>query len=464
MATKRYVTGGMGSRPGFGATSIGGGGLTDVDITNPQPEDVLTYDGGDWVNRPLSWKEPVLTLFNPTTALPPSPTNGDRYISTATANGWTVNHIYTYNGLTGTANAAVTSTNTTLKDTRLSMTADEYVGMVITCNGKTMTVTSNNGNTFTGASWSGGGNPGNGNSWAGVLWTDIAPVAGMMIWATVLRQLYEYDNTAFYWRPFPDTYLKPVISIYDNTTALPVTPLPGDRYIAMTTANGWQKDYVYEWDNVTGNGWVELYPLEGSMIFISELGNFFVYDNGAWMQYPVTWQDPVISIFDNTSALPVAPTDGDRYIAKITANGWTIDYIYEWNSLNWVGTAPVIGMFVFNNNTGAPYLYTGAAWVIFNPLTAHAFGGALHTADTIANIKTKVSDGSLITSAAGEIAATTEKTVPVYADVLLIEDSAATNAKKRVQIANLVPWLYGTGAPPSAAGYREGTLYFKYIP
>lgn len=37
----------------------------------------------------------------------------------------------------------------------------------------------------------------------------------------------------------------------------------------------------------------------------------------------------------------------------------------------------------------------------------------------------------------GEIAALTEKTTPVSADLLVIEDSAASNAKKKVQIGNL---------------------------
>lgn len=40
-------------------------------------------------------------------------------------------------------------------------------------------------------------------------------------------------------------------------------------------------------------------------------------------------------------------------------------------------------------------------------------------------------------NAAGEIAAVTEKASPVSADLLLIEDSADSNAKKRVQIGNL---------------------------
>jgi hypothetical protein len=50
-----------------------------------------------------------------------------------------------------------------------------------------------------------------------------------------------------------------------------------------------------------------------------------------------------------------------------------------------------------------------------------------HTTDTDA-INDKVS---------GEIAALTEKTIPIDADLVIIEDSAASNAKKKVQVGNL---------------------------
>jgi hypothetical protein len=70
-------------------------------------------------------------------------------------------------GLSGTANAAVTTNDTTLTDTRLAMPTNLYAGMLLTCNGKTMTVVSNTATVFTGASWSGGGNPGNEFAWTG---------------------------------------------------------------------------------------------------------------------------------------------------------------------------------------------------------------------------------------------------------------------------------------------------------
>jgi hypothetical protein len=67
--------------------------------------------------------------------------------------------------ISGTADATVTTTNTTLNDTRLAMIPNKYVGSITTCNGKTMTITANTVTEFTGASWSGGGNPGNGFAW-----------------------------------------------------------------------------------------------------------------------------------------------------------------------------------------------------------------------------------------------------------------------------------------------------------
>ena len=66
----------------------------------------------------------------------------------------------------GSANGAVTTTDTTLTDTRLALTTNSLIGATITCNAKTMTITSNTATVLTGSAWSGGSNPGNGNAWS----------------------------------------------------------------------------------------------------------------------------------------------------------------------------------------------------------------------------------------------------------------------------------------------------------
>jgi len=75
------------------------------------------------------------------------------------------------------------------------------------------------------------------------------------------------------------------------------------------------------------------------------------------------------------------------------------------------------------------------------PVNAHLLGGTSHTADTKANLDTKVSDASLFSTLPGEISTLTEKITTAGADLVLIEDSAATNAKKKVQITNLLSGL-----------------------
>ena len=70
----------------------------------------------------------------------------------------------------GTSSVSVSTTDTTLTDTRVSWTVNEWVGNVVSCGGKTMMVTSNTATVLTGTGgWSGGGNPGNGIGWIFIL-------------------------------------------------------------------------------------------------------------------------------------------------------------------------------------------------------------------------------------------------------------------------------------------------------
>lgn len=96
----------------------------------------------------------------------------------------------------GTANVAVTSTDTTLADTRLTLTVNAYIGATVTCNGKTMVVTSNTATEFTGDSWSGGTNPGNGNAWsvAGT-WTQATDATYGIAGGLVDSKLWRAETT-----------------------------------------------------------------------------------------------------------------------------------------------------------------------------------------------------------------------------------------------------------------------------
>lgn len=70
--------------------------------------------------------------------------------------------------------------------------------------------------------------------------------------------------------------------------------------------------------------------------------------------------------------------------------------------------------------------------------TAHLLGSSSHTADTIANVNAKLSDGDMISTLAGEINALTAKTTPTTSDLIMIEDAAATYAKKKSTIAQVL--------------------------
>jgi hypothetical protein len=59
-----------------------------------------------------------------------------------------------------TSGTNTSATNTTLVDTGANWETNKFIGHTVTCNGKTMEIVSNTTTTLTGASWSGGGNPG----------------------------------------------------------------------------------------------------------------------------------------------------------------------------------------------------------------------------------------------------------------------------------------------------------------
>jgi hypothetical protein len=94
-----------------------------------------------------------------------------------------------------------------------------------------------------------------------------------------------------------------------------------------------------------------------------------------------------------------------------------------------------LGM-VFIITSGDGHLIGNWTQLAYPPTAAHAFGGGLHTADTIANVQTKLSDGSFLTTAPGEINALAAKAAPDTSDLIVIEDAADLNKKKKVVLSN----------------------------
>lgn len=93
-------------------------------------DDVETLVAGwtaEAVHQHTDYQESITKQHDPTAALPTTPSDGDRYWSLATANGWTINKIYVYDTST-TEYTAVTPT----KGTQFY---DEYTNMIYVWNG-----------------------------------------------------------------------------------------------------------------------------------------------------------------------------------------------------------------------------------------------------------------------------------------------------------------------------------------
>ena len=86
-----------GTRAFTGEQSMGSNKLTNLS-TPTAGADAATKDYVDSLLQGLDWQESVKDRYDPTGGLPGGPSTGDRYIATATANGWTNNNIYEYNG------------------------------------------------------------------------------------------------------------------------------------------------------------------------------------------------------------------------------------------------------------------------------------------------------------------------------------------------------------------------------
>ena len=83
------------------------------------------------------------------------------------------------------------------------------------------------------------------------------------------------------------------------------------------------------------------------------------------------WQESVLDRFDPTGGLPGSPSEGNRYIATATANGWTNNYIYGYRNSSWTEIIPNEGYACRVEDEDFEYIYNGTQWVTKAASTDH---------------------------------------------------------------------------------------------
>lgn len=85
---------------GSGSDSFGAGYFQNLTVTNnPTSQyDVVNKGYLEMYLAGLEWQDSVIDFYDPSGGLPGSPSTGDRYIATATANGWVDKRIYEWDG------------------------------------------------------------------------------------------------------------------------------------------------------------------------------------------------------------------------------------------------------------------------------------------------------------------------------------------------------------------------------
>ena len=112
------------------------------------------------------------------------------------------------------------------------------------------------------------------------------------------------------------------------------------------------------------------------------------------------WQESVLDFYDPSTALPSNPAVGDRYISLATANGWTQNYIYEWDGSVWQETIPTEGTATWVEVLDIQYVFNGTSWVKVGSTINHQnlIGAGTYTHTDIDNHITNTSNPHSVTA------------------------------------------------------------------
>ena len=259
-------------------------------------------------------------------------------------------------------------------------------------------------------------------------WTFVTPVAGKHGWVTDEGIDYTFNGSVWV----------STGTLIDHTTIQNIGTNAHsviDTHIANVTSNPHSVDKTdVGLSNITNdaqlkraaNDWIAASGIDAKTATV-DLDRFLIEDSEDGQAKKFVLMQNIV---DREVKVSATDTNQDYLINKLTG---TTDKI----TLTRVGAG------------GDEDLQIGIGSDLTNTITKvhdqnHALGAADHTASTKALLDTKVSNASLISTLGAEISAVAEKLVPVSADLILIEDSAATNVKKKLQIGNLPGGWHGS--------------------
>lgn len=250
--------------------STGSPTFANVQITN-QPTENYHAVRKDYVDTHIGggaqWQKSVISIFDPTSALPVGPKLSDRYISGATARGWTATYIYEYNG-TGWDETAPKS-GYAVWVLSGAITPENYLFYLSGVWNKWGIIIDHtdliNKGTYTHTNIDDHIN----NTTTAHFNQDLKSTATPTFSQVYLGTPTVSNNAAT--KNYVDSavqlldWQKSILSFYDPTTTLPIDPAIGDRYISLVTAHTWVKDMIYEYD---GTNWTETLVNVGYCVFV----------------------------------------------------------------------------------------------------------------------------------------------------------------------------------------------------
>ncbi len=294
----------------------------------------------------LNWIAPVLNVWDASGGLPVGPVAGDRYLCSVAGTGWVLDHVYQWSGAA-------------------------WVDYTPVTNGAVYNNTTTVSSIYDGATWRAFGLTG---AWLGLTDTPKSYVG----------QNYRMNKVNV-----AETGLEYTVMEENGTGDITIgNGLVGHNY--TVTIDGPTNNLVMTWLDALATIQIDSTLSMNTHQIKNVVDPTDPQDVATkyWVEtitYGLKWLEPVISFYDPTPGLPAAPVVGDRYTATATANGWTIDHIYECvTGGTWVGatdTTPTNGNAFYNNGTSTAYLWYvpaggSGSWVAFGSIMMHnALGG-----------------------------------------------------------------------------------------